>query len=844
MSYIPTALLSDLSRLSSHGGAKPVPLTPKKPPVQTPSTRHKIFSPPTAGEPIQDSLVSLVGGPSTPQNPHNSTRHRPTTQGHVVRQQGVQGGDRAGGSLAADQNVMRRTPPSRLSIKPNPGANNDLAFVYEAPGQRGETPLAGPVRETGHNPTTATSHSIHTRGGGGGGEDGGITMEGLTVVAPGGMSQSDDADNGTPPRYAQNGPVDPEVQVLGAAMKPVTRKEVALLKFTMQTLIKEVGAEPDSEYPTEMHAFLAIIQEEQKIYDAVFQELIRQVTVNMIERGEVLGEIRNRYANMFTKIPKHVRNLHIELVAQRKLNRRLSHELLHSKETVAELVRELGIIRKHDMDITKQAEDSQEKLVSVLTQSDNTEEILEEYHKLYRMQRDRLEDAVRLAEQEKRIWVEAATALALRIGQEHGIADLVLLQKYEHARLRASNHVIVIVSNTNDSQLRAVERKIDDWRAKLIRLSQSVVEEDQHNIETLAKMQRDMEMVMKNLETGDTSVPDTIDTDHPLLKAFAIHDVKSLSEYLMKWVEQITAVAVRFTSDRDLVFQEEIATIRKETEAWVEACYKLLRRNERNTNGAEYAPLGEFLSKIGEEVQDWLTKLDQRVSGEDGIASHVISLQNQLEDRYTTYGTRDTSKPLPLVEKQALHESLYNWTGQIGKNIIDTLSNTTEKEQHKIPLHVENLLSRLLDQLNTDTDVRNEENIKLHTSLISWMVHLLVKAGSEKPTDAWDHSFTQLTEELGSFNNNLLRDCGEIDTTAEDGKNLKESIRTFSSNWTMVAKRLLASEKANATEFHSRPVRPLSAKIDDFDDDLNLVPPSVVPPSTQSEQGGSVAPSS
>lgn len=36
------------------------------------------------------------------------------------------------------------------------------------------------------------------------------------------------------------------------------------------------------------------------------------------------------------------------------------------------------------------------------------------------------------------------------------------------------------------------------------------------------------------------------------------------------------------------------------------------------------------------------------------------------------------------------------------------LSNTTEKEQQKIPLHVENWLSSLTDQINTDTDIRNE----------------------------------------------------------------------------------------------------------------------------------------
>jgi predicted RNA-binding protein Jag len=41
-------------------------------------------------------------------------------------------------------------------------------------------------------------------------------------------------------------------------------------------------------------------------------------------------------------------------------------------------------------------------------------------------------------------------------------------------------------------------------------------------------------------------------------------------------------------------------------------------------------------------------------------------------------------------------------------SIVATLANTSEKEQQKIPLHVENWVTRLVDQMNTDTDIRNE----------------------------------------------------------------------------------------------------------------------------------------
>ena len=399
----------------------------------------------------------------------------------------------------------------------------------------------------------------------------------------------------------------------------------------MIALLKEIGADMDQDYPTEMHAFLSIIKEEQKIYDAVFSEIIRQVTINMFERGSVLAEIRNRYSQMFLKIPKHVRHLHTELIAHRKLNRRLTEELLRHKETVSTLLHELDVVRKHDTEVSKQAQDAQEKLVSVLTQSDSTDEILSEYHKLYKMQRDRLEEAVRLSEQEKRIWIDAATALALRIGHEHGTSDLVELQKYEHARLRATNHIIIIISNANDSELTAIERKMLDWKSKIVTLSTSIVTEDHQNITTLLKTSKTMSSVLKTLTSSEPS--SEIESDHPLLKIFHIHDVRSLADHLSKWVEQITSVAIRFTSDRDLTIQEEIGTLRKMSDVWIEAGVKLLRRNERNTNGKDYVGLREVLTGLGKEVEEWLEKLERRVSGEDGIASLVISLQNQLEDR-------------------------------------------------------------------------------------------------------------------------------------------------------------------------------------------------------------------
>jgi hypothetical protein len=170
---------------------------------------------------------------------------------------------------------------------------------------------------------------------------------------------------------------------------------------------------------------------------------------------------------MFIKVPRHINGLHTELLAQRKLNRRLSEELIRSRETVNDLLVELEFVRQHDFDSSKQAQECRNKLVLALNQAENTDEILEEYHKLYSMQRDRLEEAIRLSDQEKRVWIDAAISLSLKIAIDKGSADLILLQKDEQTRVRLTTHIIVTIDEENHAVLDAIEREIEEWRSRV-----------------------------------------------------------------------------------------------------------------------------------------------------------------------------------------------------------------------------------------------------------------------------------------------------------------------------------------------------------------------------------------
>ncbi|KAI8897679.1 hypothetical protein BC833DRAFT_592703 [Globomyces pollinis-pini] len=573
------------------------------------------------------------------------------------------------------------------------------------------------------------------------------------------------------------------------AMKVITtRKEVAQLRNTMRELLQDLGVQDEKDYPSEMDLFIKIIREENKIYNSVFQEIIRQVTINMIERGELLNELRDRYSTMFNKIPDHVINIHTELIAHRKLNKRLSEELIRAKEHIGELLKELDFVREHDAVVNVQAHEAQERMVSMMNNAESAEESMEEFHKLYKMQRSRLETQLHNSEKEKRLWVDAATNLALRIGQEYGISDLLLLLRYEDGRLRVTNHMVVNISDSNSNELEAIETKIDEWRGKLLQISKSIVEEDYHSVDVVSKIQRNMRKVLKNLITNEPE--NAIELDHKLLNGFHLFDIHSLMEDFQFWITQIQLVTIRFTSGKDAVIREEISAIRRMTNTWVESGIKLIRRSEDSINGQEYVPFNESIKNLHGSILDWLVKLEARASGEDGVANGMLMVLNQLEDRAAFLNSKSK---MPLLSNDRLQtiDLLESCIEQMSA-LINLLSNSTEREQHKIPLLVENWITRVLDQMNTDIDSRNDENIKLHTNLISWMVNLLLphKNDEEPPEEV----FENISRDLVTFNANLLQDAADIEMVADDKKDLRKLLNELCENWIYVGKKLLDSE--------------------------------------------------
>ncbi|KAI9224115.1 hypothetical protein BC828DRAFT_374313 [Blastocladiella britannica] len=651
----------------------------------------------------------------------------------------------------------------------------------------------------------------------------------------------------------------------------MARRDVITLRENMHNALARLGAaNPHHEYPGELRALLRLAEDEHLIYDGVFAEMVRQVTVHMIERGEILAEIRRRYANMFSAIPKVVKNVYAELCSERVTTRRLGAELLRTREAIRTLAERLSAIHRSESLVSAQGSDARTSLLDLMARTDHVDETLGEYHSLYRMQRKRLEQQIRHVDQEKKVWVDAATHLALRIGSEHGLPDVAVLQKYEYGRLRAANHLVSLMASNNRADVARIELRADNWVKEVQLRAHEIDREDIKCLTLLQKTLREIRGLQKLIELDDTADgragtatgggsrglqprgrigssltptaggaagrprsvsltrangvsaarPGQLPWDDPTMmpdansailaeggdpsgamdraRALLLQETRSGAEMLKRWTEATHVVVARYTSDRDEHILDHLNVSQRGLENWIGHATAVLTRTDEMTQRREYQELGSRLALLQEELEGWLERLRAKVSGDDGVASAIISLQNQIEDRTTVFlAARERDRTMPTHERQSLRESLNSWYEQLGI-VVAMLVAQQGADEKRLPAAVEAWLSKLTDQLANDIEVRNEENVKLHDSLVRWMVQLLIKSGRQAPDETWDEELSALESDIYDLNHHLQRDAGDLEVLSDDRKDLRQVVRSYSNAWLHTARRLLESEKRSS----------------------------------------------
>uniref|UniRef100_A0A4W2H4Y4 Axonemal dynein light chain domain-containing protein 1-like n=1 Tax=Bos indicus x Bos taurus TaxID=30522 RepID=A0A4W2H4Y4_BOBOX len=259
--------------------------------------------------------------------------------------------------------------------------------------------------------------------------------------------------------------------LLFPSMKPNKRIEVVQLNDVMDTMLERAGVE-NQEYtgPTKMHKLLHILKKEQTIYNTVFHELIRQVSVDCADRGELLSKIRERYVQMLDQIARQMIDFYKDMVTQRVMDQRILEELYNFKNVIEELTRELCLVRAHDIKLTKEAEKAHRDLAQALLDAEKNARIVEEYHDLYTLQRERMESDIKQLMAERDIWSSATYELSVKVVSSEINFLFVLLAKRLYLNEKSWNnytkHFIVLLSSKDTSDLE-VERNEEATRERL-----------------------------------------------------------------------------------------------------------------------------------------------------------------------------------------------------------------------------------------------------------------------------------------------------------------------------------------------------------------------------------------
>uniref|UniRef100_A0A3B5M182 Axonemal dynein light chain domain containing 1 n=1 Tax=Xiphophorus couchianus TaxID=32473 RepID=A0A3B5M182_9TELE len=163
--------------------------------------------------------------------------------------------------------------------------------------------------------------------------------------------------------------------------RPSGRLEVIQLMRMMDDMLEKAGVDQQNEELTDLcQNLLELVKTEQNIYNIVFHELIRQVTVGCAERGQLLAKLRQRYQSLLERIPQCLKKLHTEVVAQRALDRRLIEQIYHIKASIQQ--------------------------INIVVQG---------YHHLYELHRTRLEEQLEQLTEDRDHWSRFTFNLALKV---------------------------------------------------------------------------------------------------------------------------------------------------------------------------------------------------------------------------------------------------------------------------------------------------------------------------------------------------------------------------------------------------------------------------------------------
>ncbi|XP_012584427.1 PREDICTED: axonemal dynein light chain domain-containing protein 1 [Condylura cristata] len=509
--------------------------------------------------------------------------------------------------------------------------------------------------------------------------------------------------------------------LLFPSMKPNKRVEVVQLNDVMDTMLERAGVEIQ-EYtgPTKMHKLLYTMKKEQTIYNTVFHELIRQVSVDCADRGELLSKIRERYVQMLDQIARQMIDFYKDMVTQRMMDQRILEELYNFKNVIEELTRELCLVRAHDVKLTKDAEKAHKDLAQALLDAEKNAKIVEEYHDLYTLQRERMENDIKQLMAERDIWSSATYELALKVIERNKVILAKRLYLNEKGWNKYSKHLLILLSTKDTTDLAMLQKLTQRWKILVNKLKEEIQQNEESTKQALQVVR---ENLIKWQQFFGNNGKDNLPPKRNVFES-VISDFKHLYKILIEEKD-------RYTGDGLLSKYDSLKIIKHLQENWTDIGFGIFSRHK--SMEGELPPEHQHMIEILKNVGKLYSELEIRINGDNGISKIIPTLLSSL-DMYSFKLESTLEFPeMYLEEQKGLIEKINEMMSQVDAllSLIATVPQCMDEESGLVcPEHIFNRIKQWILKIGTEINNGNIELQRhvdeLHISMIQWMVNLLI----------------------------------------------------------------------------------------------------------------------
>ncbi|XP_036890897.1 axonemal dynein light chain domain-containing protein 1 [Sturnira hondurensis] len=510
--------------------------------------------------------------------------------------------------------------------------------------------------------------------------------------------------------------------LLFPSMKPNRRVEVIQLSDVMDTMLERAGVE-NQEYtgPTKMHKLLHVLRQEQNIYNTVFHELIRQVSVDCADRGELLSKIRERYVQLLDQIAQQMIDFYKDLVTQRMMDQRILQELYNFKNVIEELTRELCLVRAHDIKLTKEAEKAHKDLAQALLDTEKNAKIVEEYHDLYTLQRGRMESDIKQLMAERDVWSSATYELALKVIERNRVILAKKLYLNEKGWSKYAKHFIILLSSKDTSDLALLQKLTENWKILVSKFRQEVEESEEATREQVRIIKDSLSKCQHFLKNNKKYISFSKKENifEPLIPDF------------QQWLQTLSDNRDKYTGDFLVSKYDSLRIIKYLQENWTDIGLGIFRRHI--SMEGEMPPEYRQMENIVKSIETLYKEFELRINGENGVCRLFPSLISSMDFccfklesfvEFPEMFPREWEGLDEKINEMKTHlETLLNTIGTVPQS-LDTDTGLV------LEAHIFNMIQqwhlKIGNEINNGNIELQRHMDELHISMIRWMVRLLI----------------------------------------------------------------------------------------------------------------------